>query len=121
VTDGGEPDHVRGVCDIVDCDGVACHAFRDGEADLYVEVCTEHTSSFEGFDSDYERVEHDSPHREPVRTETHDCGGDLHVYDVPNDGDGDTEHRVCTECGYALLIRDRGGNGLEVRHSAPSR
>jgi hypothetical protein len=117
VTDGGEPDHVRGVCDIVDCDGVACHAFRDGEADLYVEVCTEHTSSFEGFDSDYERVEHDSPHRSPRRVEEHDCGGTLHVYGV----EGEAEHRVCTDCGYALLIRDGEGDGLELRHSAPSR
>ncbi|MFP4175460.1 MAG: hypothetical protein ACLFSW_06775, partial [Halobacteriales archaeon] len=121
-SDVTDPDHVRGICDIVDCDGVACHAFCDDEAELYVEVCDEHVSSFDGFDSDYERVEHDSPHRSPREVETHDCGGTLHVYDVPSDGDGaDAEHRVCTDCGYALLILDGDGDGFEVRHSAPTR
>lgn len=108
------PDHVRGVCDVADCDGVACLAFRDADDELYVEVCDEHASSFDGFDSDYDRVEHDSPHREPVRVETHDCGGTLHVYDVP---DEDAEHRVCVDCGYALLIRDTGERSLTVRSS----
>ena len=46
-----EPDHVRGICDIVDCDGIACHAFRDSDDEIYVEVCDEHVSSFDGFDS----------------------------------------------------------------------
>lgn len=107
-----KPDHVRGVCDVADCDGVACLAFRDDEADLYVEVCNEHTSAFQGFDSDYERVTHDSPHREPVRVETHDCGGTLHVYDVP---DENAEHRVCVDCGYALLVEHTGENEMSVR------
>jgi len=119
----GAPDHVRGVCDIVDCDGVACHAFRDEDAALYVEVCDEHVSSFDGFDSDYERVAHDSPHRSPREVETHDCGGTLHVYDVPTEENADAEHRVCTDCGYALLIQDGEGDddGFTVRHSPSTR
>jgi hypothetical protein len=115
--EGAKPDHVRGICDIVDCDGVACHAFRDAGGEVYVEVCDEHVSSFDGFDSDYERVEHDSPYREPARVGTHDCGGTLHVYDVPTkeDDDGDAEHRVCTDCGYALLVEHTGENEMSVR------
>ena len=124
-----EPDHVRGICDIVDCDGVACHAFRDADGEIYVEVCDEHTSSFDGFDSEYDRVEHDSPHRSPREVERHDCGGALHVYDVPTDDEGEddakAEYRVCVDCGYALLIRDGGGDdegdGFSVRHSTPTR
>lgn len=119
-----KPDHVRGVCDIVDCDGVACQAFRDDEAELYVEVCDEHVSSFEGFDSDYERVAQDSPHRSPREVETHDCGGALHVYDVPaegDDGDTEAEYRVCVDCGYALLIEDGDDDSFSVRHSPPTR
>lgn len=110
-----KPDHVRGICDIVDCDGVACHAFRDGDEEIYVEVCDEHVSSFDGFDSDYERVEHDSPHREPKRVETHACGGDLHVYDV----DEDTVHRVCTRCGYAVLVCHTGEDTMTVLSANP--
>jgi len=89
VTDS-EPKHVRGLCDLADCEGVASLAYHDEEAGIYVEVCAEHASSLGGFDSDYERVEHDSPHREPERVETHACGGDLRVYKV-NAGDGDSE------------------------------
>jgi len=118
-----EPDHVHGLCDIADCEGVACHAFRDDEAEMYVEVCDGHVSSFDGFDSDYERVEHDSPHRSPREFREHDCGGTLHVYDVPgggdNTGEGRAEHHVCTNCGYALLIRDTDENRMEVRSSSP--
>lgn len=107
-----KPDHVRGICDIVDCDGVACHAFRDTDEEIYVEVCDEHVSSFDGFDSEYEHVEHDSPHRSPREVDTHDCGGELRVYDVP---DEDAEHRVCVDCGYAVLLRHTGENTMEVR------
>jgi hypothetical protein len=109
------PKHVRGLCDIADCEEVASRAYRDEEADLYVEVCAEHGSSLGGFDSDYERVEHDSPHREPKRVETHDCGGDLHVYDI----DDDALHRVCTRCGYAVLVRHTGDDTMTVLSANP--
>ncbi len=120
----GAPKHVRGLCDIADCEEVASRAYRDDDAGLYVEVCVEHASSLGGFDSDYERVEHDSPHRKPERTETHSCGGDLHVYSVDgaDDEDGaetDTVHRVCTDCGYAVLIRDTGEKSMTVKTASP--
>lgn len=104
------PKHVRGLCDIADCEEVASRAYRDEEAELYVEVCVEHASSLGGFDSDYERVEHDSPHREPKSVESHACGADLHVYEV----DDDTVHRVCTRCGYAVLVRQTGDDTMTV-------
>ena len=109
------PKHARGLCDIADCEEVASRAYRDRDADLYLEVCPEHASSLGGFDSEYERVEHDSPHREPERTEKHTCGGDLHVYEV----DEDTVHRVCTRCGYAVLIRHTGEKSMSVRSATP--
>ncbi|MDZ7687612.1 MAG: hypothetical protein U5J64_02615 [Halobacteriales archaeon] len=116
-----EPKHVRGLCDIADCEGVASRAYRDEEAGLYVEVCAEHATSLGGFDSDYERVEHDSPHREPESVEKHACGGDLHVYTVETqDGDGDADtHRVCAKCGYAVLIHDTGEKSMSVKAESP--
>jgi ribosomal protein S27AE len=111
-----EPDHVRGVCDIADCEEVASRAFRDDEAEMYVEVCARHQSSFDGFDSDYERVEHDSPHRSPREVERHDCGGDLHVYEVE-----DGIHRVCVRCGYSVLMRDTGEKSMTVRSATGER
>ena len=112
---GSEPKHVRGLCDLADCEEVASRAYRDEEAELYVEVCAEHASSLGGFDSDYERVEHDSPHRKPERVENHGCGGDLHVYSV----DENTVHRVCTRCGYAVLIQDTGEKSMSVKAETP--
>jgi len=110
-----EPKHVRGICDIADCEEVASRAYRDEEAELYVEVCAEHASSLGGFDSEYKRVEHDSPHREPKRVEKHACGGDLRVYEV----DDEAVHRVCGRCGYAVLVRHTGENTMKVLSANP--
>ena len=130
-----EPKHVRGLCDIADCDGVASRAYRDEEIDMYVEVCADHAQSLGGFDSDYERVEHDSPYREPDRVEKHDCGGELRVYPVESerclggageagaDNDpGSTSrgvHRVCVRCGYAVLVLHTGENEMTVKEALP--
>jgi len=111
-----KPDHVRGVCDIADCEEIASRAFRDAEGDIYVEVCAEHASSLEGFDSDYERVAHDSPHRSPDRTEEHSCGGELRFYELDKLDDAD-EYRVCTDCGYALLIEHVDDESMRVKAS----
>lgn len=107
------PKHVNGFCDIGDCRELACWAYRDG--DLYVEVCGMHAEKLEGqFDSDYTRVRHDSPYRDGARrTLEHECGGTVMVYDAPEWD----EYRVCSDCGYALLIREKEGEGFEVRHS----
>jgi len=116
-----EPKHVRGLCDIADCDGVASRAYRDEEADIYLEICADHASSLGGFDSGYERVEHDSPHREPERVESHDCGGELRVYPVGEDEDEDEDegvHRVCVRCGYAVLVRHTGERKMTVKETA---
>ncbi len=112
-----EPKHVRGVCDIADCDGVASRAYRDEEADIYVEVCADHAASLGGFDSEYERVEHDSPHREPECVESHDCGGELRVYSVGDSDEG--IHRVCVRCGYAVLVRHTGERTMTVKEAPP--
>lgn len=114
-----EPKHIHGVCDIADCDGVASRAYRDEEADIYVEVCADHASSLGGFDSDYERVEHDSPHREPESVETHGCGGELRVYAVERDGDKEGVHRVCVRCGYAVLVLHTGEKTMTVKEAPP--
>jgi len=115
-----EPKHVRGICDIADCDCVASRAYRDEEANIYLEICADHASSLGGFDSDYERVEHDSPHREPERVESHDCGGELRVYSVGEDGEEDEGvHRVCARCGYAVLVRHTGEKTMRVKEAPP--
>lgn len=129
-----EPKHVRGLCDIADCDCVASRAYRDEDAEIYVEVCADHEPSLGGFDSDYERVEHDSPHREPEDAETHDCGGELRVYSVEDEavarqrdarcaGDDacavDGVHRVCVRCGYAVLVLHTGENEMTVKEAPP--
>jgi len=113
-----KPDHTRGICDIVDCDEIASRAFCDTQDEIYVEVCTEHASSFDGFDSEYESVPHDSPHRSPDRKEKHNCGGELRYYNLGDSADAD-EYRVCTDCGYALLI-EHLGDSMRIKSSKDS-
>lgn len=94
------PDHVRGRCDIGGCDALANWAYDDGET--YLEVCDDHARNLGSqFDSDYDRVAHDSPYRdEDPRDEIpHDCGGTILVF-----GTADGEYRVCTGCTYAMLL-----------------
>ncbi len=107
-----KPDHVDGVCDIGGCHELAVHPLQDPDADIYLEVCRDHVDELTGgFDSSYERVEHDSPHRGPPRRcRSHHCGGTVRVYDVE-----DGEYHVCSSCGYALLIQDSGGDSFDVR------
>ncbi|MDY6779559.1 MAG: hypothetical protein SV760_03225, partial [Halobacteria archaeon] len=76
-----EPRHAEGLCDLGACENLANWAYEDSEGDVYVEVCEEHAGSLESqFDSDYERVDHDSPYRELSDRRGHGCGGDLLVY-----------------------------------------
>ncbi|MDY7082327.1 MAG: hypothetical protein SXQ77_07980 [Halobacteria archaeon] len=115
------PRHVRGVCDVGDCDSLATWAYRDAEDGIYVEVCDEHAASFEEqFDSDYERVEHDSPYRDGVeRRIPHDCGGERLVYELkPEDDETSGEYRVCDSCSYAMVIEHTGEKSMEVRYSS---
>lgn len=111
------PKHLNGLCDIGDCRELACWAYRDG--DIYVEVCDSHAEKLETqYDSSYERVMHDSPYREgPERKLQHECGGEVLVFETPEW----SEYRVCTSCGYALLIRElEEEDSFEVRHSGAS-
>ncbi|MFP4633103.1 MAG: hypothetical protein ACLFMT_06690 [Halobacteriales archaeon] len=106
-----KPRHVEGVCDVGDCREVATYALESD--DVYVEVCREHVGGLEGFDSDFERVEHDSPYRgEPREKRDHHCGGSLLVFDVEGG-----EYHVCTGCDHALIIEDTGEDSVRVRRA----
>lgn len=108
------PDHVRGVCDIGGCDGLANWAYDDGET--YLEVCEAHADSLGSqFDSEYERVAHDSPHRDggPSDRVAHDCGGTILVHDTPEDG----EFRVCTGCAYAMRLEQQSDGAVAVSYT----
>lgn len=114
VDDAHVPDHVRGVCDIGGCDELANRAYSDGET--YLEVCEAHGDRIaDQFDSDYDRVAHGSPHREsgPRRRIDHDCGGEILVFDAPEDG----EYRVCTGCGYAMRLQPGEDGAVDVRYT----
>ncbi len=107
-----KPDHVDGFCDVGGCNELAVQPLRDEDEEIYLEVCGEHAEELsEGFQSSYREVEADSPHRGPPKQrESHHCGGTLRVYSVE-----DGEYRVCSGCGYALLIEDGEGDGFSVR------